>query len=126
MVKKPKGIRGAECFGSSCDWALIHKSMECVDGAGGCSSAYMCEAEESAFHDKNLVEASKKINRILRRIPVDPKGRKLSFCSTNMGIFLAWVQHGGKYARGRRITRQDDDPTVTKALKIKPPAKSKK
>lgn len=109
-----------DCIGPNCDWVNGgKKGQQCVDGSGGCSGAHLCEAEESSFHDKNLQDATKKINRILSKIPPDPKGRKLSFCETHMGMFLAWVQHGGAPPKGKVVTRNDDDATVAKALKLK-------
>ena len=121
MPKENKGHHGgpAGCIGPDCDWVNGGGKQNCVVGSGGCPDAHFCEAEESSFHDKNLQEATKKINRILSRIPADPKGRKLAFCETHMGSLLAWVQHGGKLGKGRQVTRRDDDATVAKALKLK-------
>jgi hypothetical protein len=120
MPKNGNGHHGGanDCVGSFCDWANGKSGPQCVDGSGGCAIAHFCEAEESSFHDKNLQDATKKINRILSRIPEDAKGRKLSFMDTHMGTVLAWVKHGGKPA-GRQVTRQDDDATVAKSLKLK-------
>ena len=127
----PKGKNGnhggpTDCVGTTCDWVNGKGGQQCVDGSGGCQQAHFCEAEESSFHDKNLQDATKKINRILSRIPADPKGRKLSICETNMGSFLAWVKHGGTPGPGKQVTRRDDDATVAKALKLKMPSAAKK
>jgi len=127
----PKGNNGhnggiKDCVGADCDWVNAHGKQSCVDGSGGCPNGHFCEAEESSFHDKNLQEATKKINRILSRIPADPKGRKLSFCETHMGTLLAWVEHGAKPGKGRLVTRRDDDATVAKALKLKVGASKKR
>jgi len=122
MPEGKKGHHGgpADCVGADCDWVNSNGRQTCNDGSGGCNKPHFCEAEESSFHDKNLQEATKKINRILSRIPADPKGRKLRFCDTHMGTLLAWVQHGGaKPGKGRQVTRRDDDATVAKALKLK-------
>ena len=122
-MPKGKGNNGnggpTACVGPNCDWVNGGKTQQCVDGLGGCQQPHFCEADESDFHDKNLQEATKKINRILARIPEDPKGRKLRFCATNMGTFLAWVEHRGKPIKGKQVTRRDDDKTVAKALKLK-------
>ena len=117
-----------DCSGDTCQWSLLkggptdskaeHTDPICEAGSGGCSPATIVEAEESGFHDQQLVEATRKIRRILAKIPADPAGRKLSFCHTRMGTLLAWVQHGGK-ATGRRVTAKDDDATVAKALGLK-------
>jgi hypothetical protein len=121
MAKGNNGHKGGpkDCVGSACEWAQVGKGIECTDGNGGCSQPHFCEAEESNFHDKNLQEATKKLNRILARIPADPKGRRLSFCETNFGTLLAWVERGGKPAKGKVVKERDDDKTVAKALKLK-------
>lgn len=118
-AKKGHGGGAGDCVGATCDWVNGKGGQQCVDGTGGCNKAHFCEAEESSFHDKNLQDATKKINGILAKIPADPNGRKLSFCETHMGTFLAWVQHGGKPVSGKTVTRRDDDATVAKALKLK-------
>jgi hypothetical protein len=117
--KKDHGGGAADCLGPTCDWTLGKNGFQCIDGTGGCSTPHFCEADESSFHDKDLEDATKKLNRILAKIPAPPKGLKLSFCETNMGTLLAWVQHGGKAGSGKTVTRNDDDATVAKALKLK-------
>jgi hypothetical protein len=107
----------SDCSGSECDWALVKHQVECVAGTGGCSAAYLRTAEESTFHDKNLVEATKKINRILCRIPADPDGRKLSLCTTDRGLFLSWVNRGGKALKSG-VNRHSGEAKVRKALKL--------
>ncbi len=121
MPKENKGHHGGPpaCQGPTCDWVKGKGSGDCVDGTGGCVPPPLLEAYESSFHDKNLQEATKKINRILARIPEDTKGRQLSFCETNMGLVLGWVKHGGKAGSGPVVTRRDDDAKVIKALKLK-------
>jgi hypothetical protein len=114
MVKKLVSTAG--CGGSECDWASS-KHVMCVDGSGGCSIAYLHTAEESAFHDQKLIEATRKINRILGRIPEDPSGRKLSFCDTGEGVLLAWVKHGGARTRGA-VTRRSSKAKIRRALKL--------
>lgn len=115
MSKKFTSTSG--CSGSACDWASVKHHVSCVEGSGGCSEAYLRTAEESPFHDQNLIEATKKINRILRRIPEDPYGRKLSLCATGHGVLLAWVQHGGK-ALKTSVNRHSGEAKVRKALKL--------
>jgi len=120
QAKKKIGLGSPEgCIGPLCDWGVTKRGMGCVDGSGGGEAAGLLEAEESSFHPAELEEATKKINRILKKIPPDSKGRKLSFCSTNMGTFLAWVFHEGKPLGGKAVTRRDDDKKVAKALKLK-------
>src|SRR5262245_28170990 len=109
----PKGNNGhhgggKDCLGRRCEWVQSAKNVECTDGTGACTQPQFCEADESNFHDKNLQEATKKLNRILARIPADPKGRRLSFLDTNMGTFLAWVDRSGKPRKGKVVTKEDD------------------
>ena len=120
MPKDNNGHHGSgkDCLGRACEWVQTGVRMECTDGSGGCSKPHFCEANESRFHDKNLQEATKKLNRILARIPADPKGRRLSFLDTNMGTLLAWVDRSGKPAKGKVVTQKDDDKTIAKALKL--------
>lgn len=126
MVTKKKPSGTLDCSGNTCQWSFPDPkgSKEtstdpiCEPGSRTCSTAHLLEAEKSSFHDKQLVEATRKIRRILAKIPADPAGRKLSFCHTKMGILLAWVQHGGK-ATGRRVTAKNDNATVAKALRLK-------
>lgn len=130
MVTQKKRSYALDCSGSSCQWSGLYPKAGrigpkgvptdpiCEPGSSSCTVPHLLEAEESSFHDRQLVEATRKIKRILAKIPADPAGRKLSFCHTKMGILLAWVQHGGK-ATGRRVTAKDDNATVAKALKLK-------
>jgi hypothetical protein len=111
------------CIGPSCDWLGRGKGAQCVDGSGGCPPSVFLTAEESSIHDKTLADATKKLNRILSRIPEDPKGRKLSFMETRHGVLLGWVKHGGKPVAGGGVTRRDDDAKVAKFLKLKPSKK---
>lgn len=117
MAKKKMSSNGG-CAGVECDWASVRHVM-CVEGSGGCSAAYLRTAEESPFHDKQLIEATKKINRILCRIPPDPAGRKLSLCDTGSGsgVLLAWVKHGGLRSKSA-VTRRSGEAKVRKALKL--------
>jgi len=124
QAKKKIGLGSPEgCVGPLCDWGVTRRGMGCVDGSGGCEAAGLLEAEDSSFHPAELEEATKKINRILAKIAPDAKGRKLSFCNTNMGTFLAWCYHDGKPLSGSAVTRRDEDKKVAKALKLKRPKK---
>ena len=116
MAKKIKSLSESECSGTECDWAS-GKHVSCVDGSGGCSIAYLRTAEESSFHGQDLIEATKKINRILKRIPADSYGRKLSFCDTGNGVLLAWVKHGGATVKSA-VTRRSGEAKIRKALKL--------
>ncbi|MEO6588189.1 MAG: hypothetical protein ABIP06_02575 [Pyrinomonadaceae bacterium] len=105
--------------GGSCVWVRSLGPLSCVSGdASTCNEVNILEAEESDFHDCNLIDATAAIKEILAKIPADPNGRSLSFLHTNMGTLLAWVEHGGEPGEGA-VTAEDDDATVAAALKLK-------
>ena len=107
------------CTGSTCVWVVVRGQGQCDDGASAtCVACSLLEADASDFHDQSLIEATRKIKRILAAIPEDSRGRQLSFLHTNMGTLLAWLSHDGKASRGG-VTAEDDDATVAKALKLK-------
>jgi hypothetical protein len=104
---------------TKCRWQMPVDVLQCVESAlGNCNIPNILEAEESAFHDGNLVEATRAIKEILAGIPCDPNGRSLSFVHTNMGTLLAWVEHGGTPIEGA-VSSDHDDDAVTAALKLK-------
>jgi hypothetical protein len=88
------------------------------DVTNDCDMAALLEAEESVFHDLQLIKATSQINDILKSIPADPNGRNLSFLHTKMGVFLAWVEHGAEAVEDA-VTSDDDNKTVAAALKLK-------
>ena len=112
-TKKPIPL---DCSSEHCDW-VFNRHIQCVDGNGFCAPSRLLEGELSGFHDQALIDATKKINRILAKIPADAEGRKLSLLFTKMGAFLAWAKHGGKPRKG--VTAEDSDAKVIKALKLK-------
>jgi hypothetical protein len=106
--------------GSYCDWIQFGKTgFSCVEGFGDCLQPKFLLAETSPFHDEVLEDVSNKLNRILAQIPADTEGRKLSFCGTSMGIFLAWADHGASIPGGKTVNSKSDEKTIKKALKLK-------
>lgn len=104
---------------AKCKWVHTPGPLSCVAGdVSTCNMVNILEAEESDFHDSNLVAATAAIKEILANIPPDANGRNLSFLHTNMGQLLAWVEHGGTAAEGG-VTADDDDETVATTLKLK-------
>jgi hypothetical protein len=104
---------------AACQWEHLPGSMVCVSSnTATCEAVNILEAEESDFHDSNLVAATAAIKDILAKIPSDPQGRNLSFLKTNFGTLLAWVDHGGT-STNDAVTFESDDATVAKALKLK-------
>jgi hypothetical protein len=82
-----------------------------------CDMAVLVEANESTFHDSQLIQATQAINEILTQIPADAEGRNLSFLRTKWGFLLAWVDHGAEPIEGA-ITSDSDDATFAAALGI--------
>jgi hypothetical protein len=74
-------------------------------------------AEESPFHDKELIAATKSINEILEKIP-KKDDVELSLLNTNDGLMFAWVHHDGKTS-STDITSKNTDDEIKAALRIK-------
>ncbi len=93
----------------------------CKSGAGECFPAHIHEVDSSHFHDQELINATKKIKKILADIPADSSGRKLSFIGTSQGVSLIWVYHGVAISPDAEvITKQENgEAAFAKALKIK-------
>ena len=93
--------------------------VACIDGVSYCFRAKLAKAEESAFHDKQLVDATEQIAKILDSLN-DEKGRKLSLLATDAGMMLAWVYHDETVqGDGSEPVRASDDPKkVIEALRI--------
>ncbi|HEY6805705.1 MAG TPA: hypothetical protein VI306_19150 [Pyrinomonadaceae bacterium] len=109
-----------DCDGFRCDWTWSKSGFGCDSGEGGCFAPIFSEAELSDFHTADLEEATKKIKRIIAKIPKDPQGRKLSLCYTNMGFLLAWTTpHGSRKVVKTGVTRRDSNAKVARALKLK-------
>lgn len=105
------------CLGSACGYGAFDGDVGCHTDDGSCWTARLVEAEESAFHDADLQQATAEITQILGKIK--PKeGRKLSFVHTAEGTLLAWVRHGVKFP-DHAVTFKDGHEKVKKALKLK-------
>lgn len=104
---------------SNCEWVHNPGPLACESSnVSTCNVVNILEAEESDFHDSNLIAATAAIKQILANIPPDENGRNLSFLHTNMGQLLAWVNHGAEPVEGG-VRANDDDDTVAAALKLK-------
>ncbi len=86
--------------------AYDYRGRKCTTGNGSCSKARLVKANESGIHDKNLMEATTQINKILDGIPSDSGGRNLSFLNVNRGAYLAWMEHE------EQVTINDDFNTI--------------
>lgn len=107
-----------DCVGKQCGYNIYEGTVGCSSGTGSCFEASVLSAEETYFHDKTIADATTAIQAILENIPADPNGRKLSFLNTNMGVLLAWVEHGKPVPPGA-VTSNHDDATIAVALKLK-------
>jgi len=107
------------CSRQGCDWHQDANEASCVDGGNSCSKASFLIAEPSAFHDEALIQTTQELNEILRRLPQEVDGRNLSFIHTRMGTLLAWVRHGATSVPAGAVTANDDNATITEALKLK-------
>jgi hypothetical protein len=98
------------CADQQCD------KMDCYKSTW--DSQTVCELWQtsglSSFHDRDLAEATKKINSILGRIEKSnrDKKRKLSFIKFNNRLMIIWAGYG--------VVGPDDDfKTIKKALKLR-------
>lgn len=101
-----------------CDYQIMGTMLSCVTGTPTCNLAEFIEAEESEFHDANLIKATWAIKAILAAIPEDQNGRNLSLLNTKKGLLLAWVEHGGTPIKGA-VTSDSDIDSIASALKLK-------
>ena len=107
------------CSGKRCGFNIqvTKEAAGCSEGDGSCFEARVLTAEPTKFHDETLADATAKIQEILNEIGRDPDGRTLSFINTNMGLLLAWVEHGGTVPPDA-VTDKDDDETIAQALRL--------
>lgn len=108
-----------DCGGRICSFAYAKESLSCQNGTGDCFAALMLEADVSEFHDQALADATRRIQEILRSIPEDKNGRKLSFLHTKMGLFLAWVSVEDGEVPKDALTVDSDNESLAKALRLK-------
>jgi len=109
---KPKVTYSWLCGDQKCDTIDCFKDQ--LDFQTVCG---LWEAEPSAFHDDELVAATKKINAVLSRIEKSngDKGRKLSFIKFDNRLMLVWAEYGV-------VGPHDDFETIAKRLKLRSPS----
>lgn len=107
------------CGGDRCSYNIdvAKDRINCDVGDGSCLSATFLAAEESSFHDKELIEATKSINEILAKIS-KKDDVELSLLNTKGGLMFAWVHHDGKTS-STDITSKNTDDEIRAALRIK-------
>jgi len=114
------------CLGKRCGFNidLTRQAVGCSQGDGSCFDARILSAAQTDFHDQALIDATSKIQEIIRNIPADSKDRQLSFLNTNMGLLLAWVEHDQPIPAGA-ITGKHPDTAIASALRLSFPSESK-
>lgn len=107
------------CGGTRCSYNIdvTRDTINCDAGDGSCLNATFLTAEESPFHDKDLIAATKGINDILAKIP-KKDGIELSLLNTDDGLMLAWVHHNGVRS-DKDITSKNSRDEIRSALRIK-------
>ena len=107
------------CGGVRCSFNIdVTKDMiNCDSGDGSCLAATFLTAEESPFHDKELITATKSINEIIAKI-AKKDGVELSLLNTDDGLMLAWVHHDGETS-STDITSRNTMEEIRAALRIK-------
>ncbi|NNE99834.1 MAG: hypothetical protein HKN25_12505 [Pyrinomonadaceae bacterium] len=108
---------GSRCA-ADCGFGASSDGIDCLPDGDGCGMAFLLEADESEFHDRYMVEATKAFNAILNMMPEDPKGRKPSFIHTRMGTMLAWVDHNANECE-HQVTHESDDLKIAEVLGIR-------
>lgn len=104
-----------DCTGSLCGYGITKGQIGCQSGDGSCWSAFLVQAEQSAFHTEELQNATRQIKAILESISSPGGGLKLSFVHTRLGTLLAWVNHGTQYT-AETVTWADTDEKIVEAL----------
>ena len=99
---------------------LTKEHAGCSQGNGSCFEARILSAQRSGFHDDQLIAVTEQMQKLLKGVAPDPAGRKLSFINTNMGLLLAWVEHGTTIPPDA-VTDQNTDEEIAAALKLETP-----
>ena len=97
------------CADRDCDMMLCYKSPKSFQ-----TVCILWEAGLSDFHDKELAEATKKINTIIKRLDKSNKDkqRKLSFIKYDDQLMLIWALYGA-------VGPDDHFKAIKKALKLR-------
>ena len=102
------------CSGKICGYNVAFGKIECTSGDGSCLTASLLKARESAFHDRQLIDATDEIKMILDGLTA-PAGTSLSLVVTDFGLLLAWAEHGG-VVPANAITSRNSNEEIAEAL----------
>lgn len=107
------------CGGVRCSYNIdvTKDRINCDAGDGSCLNATFLTADESPFHDKELIAATKSINEIIAKI-AKKDGVELSLLNTDGGLMFAWVHHDGKTSP-TDVTSKNSPDEIRAALRIK-------
>jgi hypothetical protein len=105
------------CTGKKCGYNITREDVGCSSGDGSCLDAKFLVAQESSFHDRQLIQATEEIKNIIARLTA-PEGKTLAFLNTDFGILLAWVEHG-MAVPDDAVTYRDSAEAIAKALGLK-------
>lgn len=127
MKNKKDNTPSSACTSSTCKGLYITDEdgypirAGCKSGGTGCTDCTVHEAGSSVIHDQPLIDATKKIKKILEDIPPHKHGHKLSFIHTSQGVLLAWLEHGITVPADAKVMIQGEtaEADFVKGLKIK-------
>ena len=121
MENRPISLEPTPCeAGINCGHAIDPEAenIKYVVSEISCRLPELLVASPSKFHDQTLIDATTKINQTMAEIPADKDGRRASLLVNNLGIMLAWVHHDNRPAGNYCVSPNDDNETLTKALKL--------
>jgi len=99
------------------NWVIVGKTFHCFrDAVSRQLEASLHEpSEPTDFHDAELMEATIRINEILKRVTDNNKdpNRKLSFIVFQDQPLLVWAEYGA-------VSPYDEEERVARALRLSP------
>ena len=91
-------------------------AASCPGGNKECLGGLLAMASPTALHDEALIEATQKINRILREVKEHRKDRELMLVNVGGAALLIWTE--AELPRG--FARLESDEEVRRLLRVKP------
>ena len=82
-----------------------------------CHNLSFLRAEESAFHNQALIDATERINAIFRRLRRQaPDGTHLALINTSLGLLLIWAVEATGPPGERIVTYRSPEEEIREAL----------